>query len=501
MPLFQSDKSGVLWDATALANAFICEYMPTAPDSYVKVYLYGLMLAHNAALDEKQTLTDIAKALSVEEGEVVQAFRYWERCRLVRRIQDNPPQYQFMSVQQTMLSRQDMPQDDAYMEFAQALYTLFGDRRKLHGNETVLAYEWVEQLKLPREIVLMMVQHMVSTRGVQFSFKEAQKLAVELADQHIITMEAAEHLFSRSEAAWKGTRKVLRRMGKFRAPSFDETDLYVKWTTEWGFAPKAIEAACGEMTSGDPSFKYLDRILERIRSKSEKSTISGAQMEKQLAAEKEETERVREMLVACGVKTAGVDEGKRLIYRDMLRLAPHEVVLLAAAEVGKRRGGHSLDSVTELLSAWNSKGFKTAIEVQAHLKKVQEQNVRLKELYRKAGRETAPTLADRELIQKWQGEWAFSDELVGKAAELARGMGKVTQYMDKVLGSWYQAGVITLQAAEEENIRHREATVQRTEESSKTGKKVMEQQYQQREYDPAKYSGPSVDLLEEARKQ
>ena len=46
MPTFEAERGGLLWDATAVPNAFFCEYMPAAPDSHVKVYLYGLMCAH-----------------------------------------------------------------------------------------------------------------------------------------------------------------------------------------------------------------------------------------------------------------------------------------------------------------------------------------------------------------------------------------------------------------------------------------------------------------------
>ncbi len=502
MPLFQSDKSGMLWDVTSLPNAFLCEYMPAAPEGYVKVYLYGLMYTQTSALQEGQTLADVAKALSMEESEVAQAFRYWERCRLVTRLSDHPPQYRYASVQQTLVSRQAAPQDEGYMEFAQALYALFGDKRKLHGNETVLAYEWVEQLGLPREIVLMMVQHLVSTRGVQFGFKEAQKLALELCEQHIHSIEAAEQLFSRSEAAWKGTRKVLRRMGKYRDPSLDETDMYVKWTGEWGFSPKGIESACAEMTSGDPSFKYLDKILEGLRSRSGKGSLSAAQVEKQLSSEKIETERVRDMLAACGVRATVVDEGKRLVYRDMLSYGGHEVIMLAAEAVGMRRGGHSLDSVTELLQAWKDKGLETAEAVKEYLGMVQQQNAQLKALYQSAGREAAPRLSDRELLQKWQQEWHCSDALLHKAAEYARHTDKPLLFMDKVLEGWHTKGIRTVAEAEAENTSRKEAAsaAQSGAAAAKTGvKKVIEQQYTQREYDPAEYDGPTAEELEEAR--
>ena len=145
-------------------------------------------------------------------------MRYWERCRLVERVKDTPPVYRFLSVQQAMLKRREAPRDEAYEAFAQAVYAAFGDRRKLHGGETVLAYEWVEQLKLPAEVVLMLIQHMIATRGVNFSFKAAQKLAAELAQEHISTIEEAEAVFQRSEAAMKGARRVLSPPGHAPQP-------------------------------------------------------------------------------------------------------------------------------------------------------------------------------------------------------------------------------------------------------------------------------------------
>jgi DNA replication protein DnaD len=503
MPLFQSDKSAMLWEVTALPNAFICEYMPAAPDSYVKVYLYGLMYTQTTCMEESLTLSDVAKALSLEEADVSRALRYWERCRLVARVQDSPPLYRFLSVQQTLVSRQCAPQDEAYMEFGQALLAIFGDRRKLHGNETVLAYEWVEQLGLPREIVLMMVQHLVSTRGVQFGFKEAQKLAVELCQQHIHSIEAAEQLFSRSEAAWKGARKVLRRMGKYRDPSLDETDLYVKWTGEWGFAPKAIESACTEMTGGDPSFKYLDKILEGLRTRSGKDSLSASHVEKQLSQEKEETQRVREMLAACGMKATVIDEGKRLVYRDMLTYGSHEVILLAAQAVGSRRGGHSLDSVAELLASWKDKGLSGPQEVRDYLTAIQEQNTLLKALYQSAGREAAPKLSDRELLQKWREQWRIPEPLLYAAAEMSRNTDKPLLFMDKVLEAWHDKGIASLEAARAENASHKEAAAQAARPGSpepRPLKQVIEQQYAQRAYDPAEYDGPTAQALEEARK-
>ncbi|MEG0900821.1 MAG: DnaD domain protein [Clostridia bacterium] len=484
MPTFETDKAAILWDATAIPNAFFCEYMPSAPDGYAKVYLYCLMRAHAGQLEDDAMLDDVALALHISRDEVEQALRYWERCRLVAHVKERPPVYRFLSVQQAFFNRQSAPDDKAYESFAQALYAAFGAKRKLHGGESVLAYEWVEQLKLPPEVVLMLIQHLIATRGVQFSFKEAQKLATEMSEQQVTTMETAEAFFSRSEAAWKGARRILTHLGKRRNPSMDEIDLYVKWTATWGFAPKAIETACTETTKGDPSFGYLDRILQGINDRSGgRATSSAAQVERQLAGEKDESTRVREMLSAFGMKAPVVDEGKRLVYRDMLTYAEHEVV--------KRRGVHSLEDVTALLSAWREKGLKDASAVNAHLRLVEEQNKRLRALGALAGRESGScTQPNRELLLKWTEQWRLPSALLDSAAECS--------YMDKLLSSWFGANALNVEAARAEHERHAQAFASKPAQGSV--KKVIEQQYSQRDYDPAEYDGLTPEQLEEVRK-
>ncbi|MEG0511312.1 MAG: DnaD domain protein [Clostridia bacterium] len=502
MPTFEADKAALLWDATAVPNAFFCEYMPSAPESHVKVYLYGLMCAHAGMVEDGELLDDVAKALNLDRTEVEQALRYWERCRLVARVKDHPPIYRFLSVQQAMFQKQQLPRDDAYESFAQAIYAAFGDRRKLHGGETVLAYEWVEQLKLPPEVVLMLIQHMIATRGVQFGFKEAQKLATELSEQHVASVEEAESLFSRSEAAWKGARKVLSRLGKRRNPSMDEIDLYVKWTVQWGFAPKAVESACAETTKGDPSFGYLDKILQGIRERSGGKTVTASQVEKQIEGERDENTRVREMLAAFGLKAPVVDDGKRLIYRNMLSIAPHEVVLLAAREVGKRRGSHSIEDVASLLSAWRDRGIATAEDAKTYLATIAAQNKRLKELFAICGKEDGCTQANREMLKKWREQWQVTEPLLDLVAEYAKNVDKPMPYMDKLLQSWHDESVTTVEAARAEHQRFADAGAKGAGKPIERGaKKLMEQQYEQREYDPNEYGVLSAEQLEEANQQ
>ena len=506
MAAFVNDPASFLWNATAVSNAFFCEYMPAAPEGYVKVYLYGLMAAREGLGDTIRMVEDLAIALGMAAPEVEKALRYWERCRLMERVRDNPPQYRYLSVPQAALMHQQTQPDEQYESFAQALYSLFGDKRKLHGGETVLAYEWVEQLGLSPEVVLMLIRHMISTRGVNFSFKEAQKIAGEMSSEKITTLEAAEMMFSRSESAWKGAKKVLSRLGKRRNPSEDEIDLYLKWTVQWGFAPKAVEAACVETTKGDPSFAYLDKILEGIHQRSGGKATTAEKVERFLKGEQDETARVREMLAAVGQKTAVVDEGMRLVYRSLCDQASHEIVILAARQVGKRKGSHSLDQVGELIEAWNNRGLKTEADVEAYLKSVARQNKTLRNLFTLMGKEKTLTCsqANRELLRKWQEDWRVSEPLISLAAAYAQNVDYPMAYVDKLLTNWREKDITTVSQAQEEHEQFTQTAARKAEPAASNakpaGKRVLAQQYDQRDYDPDEVNGMSAEDIEEMSK-
>lgn len=500
MPTFETDRSGLLWNATAVPNAFFCEYMPSAPESHVKVYLYGLMCAMGGVPEEGDLLDDVARLLNLERAEAERAMRYWERCHLVERIQDIPPRYRFLSVQQAMLERREIPRDEAYEAFAQAVYAAFGDRRKLHGGETVLAYEWVEQLKLPPEVVLMLIQHMIAARGVNFSFKAAQKLAVELSEQRVFTIDEAEAVFNRSEAAMRGARRILNHLGMRRSPTMDEIDLYQKWTEKWSFAPEAIEKACRETTKGSPNFGYLDKVLEGIRERSGGETGGEKAVGKRMKADDEENRHIREVLAELGMSMQRLGSGVREVYRDMAMVGGHEVVVLAAKQVARSRMAHTLDNVAGLLSAWSEKGLTTVEAVERHLAEVKTLNAHIRVLMERAGHSGGYTQTNRDLLRKWQETWRIPDALVELAADFARTADKPMPYMDKLLSGWRDAGVDTVEAARAEHERRQQAVGAKPVPQG-AAKRVIEQQYEQREYDPEELDGLSPEQLEEMNRK
>jgi len=504
MPTFETARTGLLWGATAVPNAFFCEYMPAAPENHIKVYLYGLMCAHSGLPDDGNLLYEMAQVLHLELEQIETAMRYWERCRLVERISDKPPRYRFIAAQQVLVQRQQMPEDEDYQAFGQAVEALFSSKRKIHGSETALAFEWVEKMKLPQEVVLMLLQHMITTHGIHFSFTTAQKVAVEIAEQNILSIEDAEVHFAKSEAARKGIRKVLRHLGMTgRNPTDDETELYLKWTLKWGFEPKAILEACKETTKiGSPNLSYLDKVLEGIYNRTAGKATSEDEVQQAMEKEKAETARIRELLQTLGISHAAVDDGLRLEYRDMAAEGGHELVMLAAHEVKMRARVHTLDKVKQYLEGWRKLGLTTKTAVLAYLADIEKQNEELRSLMEIAGTSGGATKANRDLLTKWQTEWRMQPEMIQLAAELARGKKDVIKYMDKLLEGWHAdnvANVADARAAHEKHIAQLQQKLE-SKPAASGGKRVIEQQYQQRAYDPDEYDDIPEDQLEEMKR-
>lgn len=486
--MFEQDTQALYFGVTPLENLFLSEYMPGAKGDYVKVYLMGLY--HSQRPDEHIGVPELARELDMSESDVEAAMRYWERRGLVALIKDEPPRYRYYCVAQRVLTGQDQAvrPDEKYVEFAESVYALFGDRRKVRPPEIALAYEWVQDVGLTPEVVLMLLNHMLMTAGAQFSFKRAQTTAVKMKEAGVATCEDAESFLRFAGETEKGAQAVLRRMGKRRAPGEDELALYKKWRQEWTFAPEAILSACAAMTAGDPSFKYLDGILERLHTDSAART--GAQVENTLRREEDESARVRSFKDALGIKATL--PAILPVYRAMAQKMPPDVILLAAGECG-RAGVHTLDSVQRLLDGWTEKGLITLSAAQEYVRRLREQNLFLQKLYDLCGHTGRPAAADREMLEAWRQKGAQDALILYAAGRAASAEGAKMRYINKVLESWLSEGIRTPDEA-----RARDKTP--LPRAAAPGKTVSAQRYAQREYtdEELEKAAGTDELLREA---
>lgn len=192
MAMFSFDEQAALFDVTPLPNQFILNYLPEASGDAVRVYLFGLVACyHHEAISDLQQM---ARELNMTEDDIRAAYRYWERKGLVQRVADNPPQYRYQNIYQVMMTGAQAQIDPAYEQFAEAIYGVFDNDRRLHGKDVSQCYEWVEQMRLPPDVVIAMMRHMVQKHGKNVSMKKAEQMAMRLADEKVQTVEEAQEI-------------------------------------------------------------------------------------------------------------------------------------------------------------------------------------------------------------------------------------------------------------------------------------------------------------------
>ena len=475
MPMFGFDEQYAYYGVTPVDNQFILEYLPNATGDAVRVYLYGLMQCYHP--QQAMDIGQMARELSLSEDAILTAYRHWERKGLVRRIADNPPAFRYVSIKQLTMTGGAVPVDHEYEAFASAVYGLFGNDRRLHGAEMSRCYEWVEEMGLPAEVVVYLIREMIAQHGKTLAIKTIEKRAAMLAEEEVHSVEDAEVVLTRDKAVWDGSRAVLRRFGKRRAPSEDEQAMYRTWHVDWGFSQEDILAACAETVKGEPTFAYLGGILSRLRAQQKTTGVEAV-----LREEKDAAAPLKALLKVMKLQNVTINEGTLAVYADMRALYPDNIILMAGKECAKR--GADFEGVMTTLKNWKRNGLETAEDVTRYMKQVDDANDFLLMLYEAMGVRVKPNAADRKLAKKWLQEYAFDMEFVTGCAAWAVGKEKPMLYLDAVLSNYREKNITTIEAAMKERENHQQTLQKQPVQATPArGPKTVEQQnYTQREY-------------------
>ncbi len=474
MPMFGFDEQYAYYGMTPVDNRFILEYLPNAAGDAVRVYLYGLVQCHHP--DQSMTIEKMGRELGLTEEEILKAYRYWERKGLVRRVADHPPTFQYVNGQKAFNGDPGMVDQD-YEAFTAQVQRLFSDRR-MHGGELLRCYEWVEEMGLPQEVVLYLMEHMIRLHGKKVAILTIEKRAELLADEQVKTLEDARVILDFDRRVLQGCRDVVSRMGKRRNPTDAELRMYRSWLADWKYTEEDISAACDQMVSGDPSFKYLNGILKRMNEKRDGSHPQ--KVADIVQQEKDEAEPLKKLLAEMNVRNVSVNSSTIAEYVQMRTLYPDEIIRLAGKECAKRK--KSFDDVMKTLKNWKRNGLESVADIEKYMKQVDDMNDFLLMLYEELGVSAQPNAADRRLAQKWMKTFGYDMGFITQCAPWASGKEKPMAYLDALLTRFHDRGIDTMAAARREREQHQQLLA-RQPAQGRAPKTVEQQRYTQRTYE------------------
>ena len=267
MPYFSNDNS-----FTAVPTSFIKKHLPQANPTFVKVYLYLLMLASEKSHAE---FSEIAETLGLLESDLMLAIKYWESCGVIFKNGDN---FSFAAdVEKAADASENNIEPEkrrpenlaAIIEGDKILSDMFAVSQEILGKtiserdmETI--YWFYSELKMSPEAILLLLEHCVSKGKTRMNYIE--KVAVSWSEMGLTNVENVA-LYIKNEEQKTGFLYSIRKvMGiSDRSLSQIEEKYLTKWHDEMGMEEEMIALAyeyCIIQTA-KLSFPYMDKIITR----------------------------------------------------------------------------------------------------------------------------------------------------------------------------------------------------------------------------------------------
>lgn len=282
-------------NSTVISNRFIDEYMESANDAQLKIYLY-LIRMMSARLST--SISDIADKFNYTEKDVMRALKYWEKKQLLTLEYDehkNVTGIHLMDFAPLPIAPATAPVPTVSAGAAAPLasvvpisskenlyvkpnYTL-DELKAFKSDETTsrllfITEQYLKKTLSPNEVrtILFISDKLAFSEDlidylIQYcagrdkkDLRYIEKVAISWAQQGITTPKQAARLAGKYD---KSVYDIMKALGKSSTPTQAEAAYITRWTKEYGFTSDVIFDACERtvLATDKHRFEYADSIL------------------------------------------------------------------------------------------------------------------------------------------------------------------------------------------------------------------------------------------------
>ena len=421
---------------TEVDNAFLLNFMPFAPESYVKVYLAGLLAASCGTGDDNAE-EYIAGKLNIDLPVVEEAFRYWETQGVVTVVRSvTPPEIQFLPVGKAMPSASKFSKTK-YKDFNDQLHAMLPNRNILPGEYNEY-YSLMEDTHMEPNGMLAIIAYCIRQKGENISYPYILAVARNLAGQGLLTFDRISEQLSEFDAYEKELRPVLSALGSKRKPDHEDKRLYIKWTKGMEYTPATVIKVAKTVKKG--GMEKLDALMTRYY---ENHLMTFEEIE--------DFNRNREKLVALtkninriiGVYYEQLDFIIETYITRWIGYGFDDDTLTLIATYCFKRGVRTLEGMNDVVEKFYKQGLISAESIDQFIGKSVENDNFIKAFFDVAGITRNVTSRDRDSYKVWTTSWGMTSDLIMLAAQKAKGNVSPVSYVNTLLSAWFKAGIKT----------------------------------------------------------
>lgn len=419
-------------------NAFVTDFMPFAPENYVKVYLYGLKLACFGGVGDIET--EIAGKLNLEPGLVSEAFSYWANEGLVNILSTSPVTVEYLAVNKGTLALRKFSKTK-YKDFNDQLHAMLPSRNIL-PNEYNEYYSIMEAMHIEPEAMLAIIAYCIRLKGQDVGYPYILAVARNLARQGCLTYDRVNEQLSEFDLYDKDVAAVLHSLGSKKAPAIEDKRMFAKWTKTLGFPTETVVQVAKSVKRG--GMDRLDALLVKYY---ENHLFSMAEIDEFNRNRDRLYSLTKEINKRIGVYYEQLDFIIETYVTRWLGYGFTDETLLTIAEYCFRCNIRTLEGYNATVEKFYKQGLITADDIGEFLGEAVRRDADIREALEKAGVTRPVTSRDRDSYRTWTYSWKMDRDVVLYAASLAAGNASPVSYMNAILGGWHNAGVTSLEGA------------------------------------------------------
>lgn len=459
---------------TVIDNKFILNYLPDAPDKCVAVYMLGLVLAESDGTDN--SCATIAKKLDISEEDVMAAYLYWEELGLVHITFGSPQQVVYLNIRGSASALKKV-KPSKYSKFTREMQRVI-EGRMISPNEYNEYYMFLENSVFEPEALIAVAEYCVALKGSDINYGYILKVAQNQMSKGATTLPVVQDNLNSQQKYDEDLKLVFKALGLSRKIDYTDREMFDKWHKDFGFATDVIVSVAKSCKG-----KGMNKLDGELSDYYKKGALSIAEIDAYLQEKEHLTELAKQLNRTIGVYYQSVEQEIDEYIVNWLRRGFQDETLLAIAKYCFRSGIRTLQGYANIIDKLYKKGVTTLETLEIYLNSIAEANNKIKSLLDKMGLERNVTSADRALLATWT-EWNMPWELVMFAAEKAVGTTSPMAYLNRILSTYKQKQITTVEQAQAEQAVA--ATAVNTSNATQKvviGKDITRPQYTDEEFD------------------
>lgn len=430
----------ILSEKTMLDNSFILNYLPFAPESYVKIYVLTLFEACYGD-GQSDCVEEIAKKLSIDPTVVHEAYRYWENQGVLNIINSNPPQIELLPVGKSTPSMHKFSKTK-YKDFNDQLHAMFPSRNIL-PSEYNEYYSFIEDTHMEPNAMLAIIAYCIRLKSESITYPYILAVARNLASQGLLTFDRINEHLSELDAYDVEISPILSALGSKRKTDHEDKRLFIKWTKSFGFTTATVLKVAKTVKRG--GMEKLDALLTRYY---ENHLFTIEEITEYNENKDKLYDLTRKINQIIGVYYEQLDFIIETYTTKWLSNGFTEGALTVIATYCFKHNVRTLEGMNGTVEKFYKQGLITEQSIEDFIQSAVEKDEFIQSVFETAGLSRNITARDRDSFKMWTQGWGMSKELILLAAKKAQGLPNTIPYMNGILSNWYNAKITTVEEAE-----------------------------------------------------